>query len=217
MKNDDLPEAIAILRKEAERYNPPVSERQHAYHNPFRVLVSVLLSARTKDETTDTVVDRLFEKVSSPADIAALSAKELEKLLYPVGFYKTKAKHLRDTSRLIMENYNGIVPDMMQELLNLPGIGRKSANLILGLVFNKPSICVDTHVHRIVNRWGYVRTKTPFETEMALRKKLSEKYWIEINRLLVIYGQNVCTPVSPYCSKCSIGEYCKKVGVLRTR
>jgi endonuclease-3 len=118
---------------------------------------------------------------------------------------------------MIMESYDGKVPDSMQELLNLPGIGRKSANLILGLVFKKPSICVDTHVHRIVNRWGYVRTKTPFNTEMALREKLPRKYWIEINRLLVIYGQNICTPTSPHCSICLIREYCKKLGVSRMR
>ncbi len=217
MKTGDLPDVLRILRTEANKYASPVSERQHAHADAFRVLVSVLLSARTKDSTTDKVVDRLFACISSPRDLEAIPAIKLEKMLMPIGFYRTKAKHLKETSRMIIEEFGGKVPETMEDLLKLPGIGRKSANLILGLVFGKPAICVDTHVHRITNRWGYVKTSTPFETEMALRRKLPEEYWIEINRLLVIYGQNVCTPQSPHCSVCKIEKYCSKAGVTRTR
>jgi endonuclease-3 len=217
VRTQDLPGVFRILRSEAEKYDPPVSERQHAYKDAFRVLVSVLLSARTKDSTTDQVVERLFRRVKSPLDLATLPVGELERLLKPVGFYRTKAKHLKETSRMILEEFEGKIPRTMNELLRLPGIGRKSANLVIGLVFGDPAICVDTHVHRITNRWGYVRTGTPLETETALRKRLPRKYWIEINRLLVIYGQNVCTPLSPYCSRCRIEKYCRKVGVSRTR
>lgn len=217
MKTGDLAGVLRTLRTEADKYDPPVSERQHAHADPFRVLVSVLLSARTRDSTTDKVVDRLFSNIFSPREFATMTSVKLEKMLMPIGFFRTKAKHLIETSRVIAEEFGGKVPETMEDLLKLPGIGRKSANLILGLVFGKPAICVDTHVHRITNRWGYVKTSTPFETEMALRKKLPEEYWIEINRLLVIYGQNVCTPQSPHCSVCKIKKYCSKAGVTRTR
>ncbi|MBN2379930.1 endonuclease III [candidate division WOR-3 bacterium] len=217
MTGKDLPGVFKILEEQARNYEEPVIERQHRKRSPFRTLVSVLLSARTKDDTTGPATDRLFEVASTPQEMAALSQKRIERLIYPVGFYKTKAKHVKEMSEMLIRDFGGRVPETMEELLTFPGIGRKSANLMLGVVFGKPAICVDTHVHRITNRWGYVKTNSPAETEKALREKLPRKYWIEINRLLVIYGQNVCTPQSPRCSICKIERFCEKVGVNRDR
>lgn len=217
MTSKDLSRVFDILRREADKHEEPMSEQENRYGDPFRVLVGVLLSARTKDETTGPAVSRLFTVAPTPERIARLSQERIEKLIFPVGFYRTKATHLKMASRKILQDFRGKVPRTMQELLTIPGIGRKSANLILAVAFAVPAICVDTHVHRIVNRWGYVQTKNPFETEMALRGKLPEKYWIEINRLLVVYGQNICTPISPRCSVCGIEKYCDKVGVIKIR
>jgi len=217
VKPEDIPRAIAILRRIAGKYAEPLAERERKHGDAFRVLVGVLMSARTKDDTTGPAVDRLFAEASSAQDLARLSEKRIEELIFPVGFYHTKAKHVKRTARMLVGEFDGKVPQTMEELLGLPGIGRKSANLILGVAFGKPSICVDTHVHRITNRWGYVQTKNPLQTEMALRKKLPERYWIEINRLLVIYGQNICTPISPYCSGCKIRQHCARVGVTNIR
>jgi len=217
MRQDALGKALAILSKVTESYEEPIVERQHRKRSPFRTLVSVLLSARTKDDTTGPATDRLFRVASTPKEMAALSERRIEKLIYPVGFYKTKAAHVKELARRLIDDYSGEVPKTMDELLSLPGIGRKSANLMLGVVFGIPAICVDTHVHRITNRWGYVETKSPAQTEQALREKLPRKYWIEINRLLVIYGQNVCTPQSPRCSDCRIEGYCEKIEVFRSR
>jgi endonuclease-3 len=217
LKITDLPQVMQSLREAASEYDEPIAETQNRHGDPFRVLVGVLLSSRTKDDTTGPAVDRLFEKAWTPERIARLSERQIEELIFPVGFYRTKARHLKDTSRMLIEEFGGKVPRNMEELLRLPGIGRKSANLVLSVAFGIPAICVDTHVHRITNRWGYVKTKNPYETEMALRKKLPKMYWIEINRLLVIYGQNICTPVSPRCSVCGIAKYCDKISVTRTR
>lgn len=217
MRTEDLPQVFRTLREVAKRYDEPIAERQNRHRDPFRVLVGVLLSSRTKDDTTGPAVDRFFEQASTPEKIASLPEKRIEELIFPVGFYHTKARHLRMMARMLLERFDGKVPQTIQELLSLPGIGRKSANLILAVAFGIPAICVDTHVHRITNRWGYVKTKDPYQTETALREKLPKRYWIEINRLLVIYGQNVCTPLSPYCAKCKIEKYCDKVGVTRTR
>ncbi|MBD3286381.1 endonuclease III [candidate division WOR-3 bacterium] len=217
MRQDALEKDLTILRKVTENYEGPIVERQHRRRSPFRTLVSVLLSARTKDEVTGPATDRLFKAARTPQEMAGLSQKRIEELIYPVGFYKTKAKHIKQTSRILVQDFCGKVPETTDELLSLPGIGLKSANLMLGVVFGKPAICVDTHVHRITNRWGYVKTKTPAQTEQALRVKLPRKYWVEINRLLVIYGQNVCTPISPYCSECKIKRFCNKTGVTRSR
>ncbi|MBA7649743.1 Endonuclease III [subsurface metagenome] len=216
MRTEDLERVFRILRDETKRLNPPLAEKKNRT-SPFRVLVGVLLSSRTKDDTTGPAADRLFAAAPIPEKIAALSEERIEKLIFPVGFYHTKARHLKKTARMLLERFDGKVPQTIQELLSLPGIGRKSANLILAVAFGIPAICVDTHVHRIANRWGYVKTNDPYQTETALREKLPKRYWIEINRLLVIYGQNVCTPISPYCSACRIEKYCGKVGVTRTR
>jgi endonuclease-3 len=212
----ELTNVIRVLREIADKYDPPLAEKENR-PSPFRVLVGVLLSSRTKDSTTGPAVARLFEKASTPQAFAKMDERRIEELIFPVGFYRTKARNLKAMARTLIDKFEGKVPQTMDELLSLPGIGRKSANLVLSVAFGIPAICVDTHVHRITNRWGYVETNNPYETEMALRKKLPKRYWIEINRLLVIYGQNVCTPISPYCPKCKIERYCDKVGVTRTR
>ncbi|MEK6690393.1 MAG: endonuclease III [Nitrospirota bacterium] len=218
MRKEDIHKAIKILIAEVRRWNTPavglVAERTR---DPFKVLVSCILSLRTKDRTTEKANDRLFALGSTPEEIAGLPFKKIEKAIFPVGFYRIKAKTIKGLSKTIINKYRSKVPDDMDELLKLKGVGRKTANLVLTLGYGKLGICVDTHVHRIVNRWGYARTKNPFETEIALREKLPKKYWIEINNLLVLYGQNICKPISPLCSKCRLFKYCKRVGVGRSR
>ncbi len=185
--------------------------------DPYRILISCILSLRTQDKTTAEASERLFTLAPDITTAAGLSVRSIEKAIYPVGFYKVKAHTVRDLSRTIIANYRGIVPDTIEELTKLRGIGRKTANLVVTLGYQKPGICVDTHVHRITNRWGYVCTKTPDQTEQALRAILPRRYWIGINGLLVTYGQNICKPVSPLCSTCSVSDYCKKTDVTRSR
>jgi endonuclease-3 len=184
---------------------------------PFEILVSTLLSLRTKDQVTMEASTRLFEKARSPEEILNLPPKTIEKLIYPVGFYNTKAQRLREISRILIDKYHGQVPDKLEELLKLPGIGRKSANLVMVEGFKQDAICVDTHVHRISNRIGYVQTKTPEKTEMALRQKLPRKYWIKYNELLVAFGQVICRPISPLCSQCPVEGMCPQIGVNKHR
>ena len=185
--------------------------------NPFDVLVSTLLSLRTKDETTEPAAKRLLGRAGDPEGMLALSEATIAKLIYPVGFYRRKAGQLREASRLLLERHGGKVPGEMEALLALPGVGRKTANLVLSAGFGIPAICVDTHVHRITNRWGYVRTRSPEETERALREILPARYWIAINDWLVAYGQNLCAPLSPWCSRCRVSPWCARVGVGRSR
>ena len=185
--------------------------------DPFQVLVSCILSLRTQDGTTSGASERLFLIADTPEKLCRLSVKKIEKTIYPVGFYRVKAERLRNIACQIMKGYNSRVPDSIDELLKLKGVGRKTANLVVTRGYNKPGICVDTHVHRITNRWGYVYTKTPEETEFALREKLPKRYWKEINGLLVAFGQGICRPQSPFCSGCSVSKYCKRVGVKRWR
>jgi len=185
--------------------------------DPFDVLVSTLLSLRTKDETTEPAAKRLLGRAPDPGTMAATPAKEIEQLIYPVGFYRRKAVQLREVSRLLLERHGGKVPDDMEALLELPGVGRKTANLVLSAGFGIPAICVDTHVHRITNRWGYVRTRTPEETETALRARLPRRHWLTINGLLVQFGKAVCQPVSPWCSACPVTARCSRLGVGRHR
>ncbi len=179
------------------------------YRNPFHVLVSVMLSTRTKDDVTDKASRRLFSKVRNPQDLMKLSVKELEKIIYPVGFYKTKARHLKKMAEILCKKYDCKVPSSRKELMSLPGVGRKVANLVLSLSFGKDAICVDTHVHRISNRIGWVKTKSPLETERELMKVLPKKYWKEVNHLLVAFGQTICLPRNPRCEECPIRSYCK--------
>jgi len=196
---------------------PIVTEISQRRRDPFEVLISTILSLRTKDEVTREASRRLFEKARTPEGILRLSEAEIATLIFPVGFYKTKAKTLRQVSSDLIDHYQGRVPDDLDELLKLKGVGRKTANLVITLGYGKPGICVDTHVHRISNRLGYVSTRTPEQTEMALREKLPAQYWIEYNDLLVTWGQNICKPISPLCSKCAIYDCCERVGVTKHR
>ncbi len=185
--------------------------------DPFLVLVSCLLSLRTKDETTEKAMERLMEKARTPDELLAVPTEEVEKLIYPVGFYKTKAKLLRDISQTIIEKYHRRVPGSLDELLTIKGVGRKTANIVVTEGFGNPGIAVDTHVHRISNRLGAVKTKTPHETEMALRDILPQEYWKAYNPLLVTHGKRTCNPLSPWCSKCPVFDLCARVGVIRSR
>lgn len=185
--------------------------------DPFKVLVSTILSARTKDEATAAATRRLFDAASTPEEIGALPVAELERLIFPVGFYRTKAKNLRLAMGVLLDRFGGEVPQTVEELVELPGVGRKTANLVVTEGFRRPGICVDTHVHRITNLWGYVATRNPLETEMALRSKLPRSQWIGLNKTLVSFGQKLCVPVSPWCSRCPVEEWCPKLGVERNR
>jgi endonuclease-3 len=214
VKDRDIHAAIRILRCEVPKWDTPiVTLMAETYESPFRVLISCILSLRTQDATTAKASHRLFAVADSPQAMGKLTAKKIEKLIYPVGFYKTKAKNILDICQTLITDDNGRVPDEIDELLKLKGVGRKTANLVVTLGYHKPGICVDTHVHRISNRWGYVQTQTPEKTEFALRDKLPKKYWIEYNNLLVNFGQHLCRPISPLCSQCPVKKYCKQIGV----
>jgi endonuclease III len=185
--------------------------------DPFRVLIACLLSLRTKDETTGPASARLFALADTPHAMLRLTPRQIERAIFPVGFYRTKARAIRQISRDLIERFGGAVPDEIDALLTLKGVGRKTANLVVTIGFAKPGICVDIHVHRISNRLGFVRTKSPDQTELALRAKLPRRYWIGYNDLLVAFGQNVCRPLSPHCSRCPVARWCRRVGVGRTR
>ncbi|WP_022846458.1 MULTISPECIES: endonuclease III domain-containing protein [unclassified Desulfurobacterium] len=218
LKKIDIDKIVEILKRESKKWDVPVVSLMSRHdRDPFKILISTILSLRTKDEVTARASERLFKKADNPYDMVKLSEKEIEELIYPVGFYRNKAKTIKEICKTLIGKYDGKVPDSLDELLKLKGVGRKTANLVVTLGFNKPGICVDTHVHRIMNRIGYVKTKTPEETEFALRKKLPKKYWKIINELLVALGQHVCHPTSPKCSICPIRDYCQKVGVKRSR
>ncbi len=185
--------------------------------DPFKVLISCILSLRTQDKTTGEASERLFALAPDVTAMSMMRVEDIERAIYPVGFYRTKAVRIREICNVLINDYDFRVPDDIDELLKLKGVGRKTANLVVTLGYQKPGICVDTHVHRITNRWGYVHSKNPDATEHALRKKLPKKYWLEINGLLVAFGQGICKPVSPLCSMCSIHEFCEKVGVNKYR
>ena len=180
------------------------------FKNPYLVLIACILSLRTNDKTTYPATLRMLKLAKTPKDMKQVKIEDLAQAIYPVGFYENKAKQIIELSKTIDEELDGKVPDEIDELVKFRGVGRKTANLVLSLGFNKPAICVDVHVHRIFNRLGYIKTKTPEETEFALRKKLPEKYWIDINTLLVTHGQNVCKPIKPKCAECPISSYCAK-------
>jgi endonuclease-3 len=210
---------LAILRREYVKWNAPVvTFIALQTRDPFRVLVSCLLSLRTKDETTGPASQRLFALAETPRAMLRLTPQEIEKAIYPVGFYRTKARTILELCCTLVEQYGGRVPDDLDELVKLKGVGRKTANLVLTQGFVKPAICVDTHVHRISNRWGYVCTKNPHETEQALRRTLPRRFWMEYNDLLVAFGQTICQPVSPFCeSRCPVESVCPRLGVKRWR
>jgi endonuclease-3 len=211
MNPEAIHEVISILKEVVKQWEATavtiVSGRDR---DPFKVLVSCILSLRTQDRTTAVASSRLFALADTPAMIAELPLTVLEQAIYPVGFYRVKSVQIRDIAR-------GLVPDEIDELLKFRGVGRKTANLVVTLGYRKPGICVDTHVHRICNRWGYVTTKSPEQTEYALRAVLPGRYWLDINDWLVMFGQNLCTPVSPKCTSCPLCSYCDRVGVEKFR
>ncbi|MBI3321017.1 MAG: endonuclease III [Candidatus Omnitrophica bacterium] len=206
---------IRALQRLVRRWEMPVVGRYR--DDPFTTLISCLLSLRTKDETTRGAAQRLFRLACTPPRMLRLSPATIERAIYPVGFYRTKARTILSVCRALQARYGGRVPDDLDELLTIKGVGRKTANLVVTLAFRKDGICVDTHVHRISNRWGYVRTATPEQTEMALRRKLPRRHWRRYNDLLVAFGQNLCHPTSPWCSRCPLERWCAKVGVKHSR
>lgn len=214
----DIEIIISFIRDAVKELKEPVvTEITKLTRDPYRILISTIISLRTKDTVTREASKRLYELADTPEKMLELSQEIIEQAIYPAGFYKNKAKTIINISKILIKKYNGIVPDDIDELLTLKGVGRKTANLVVTMGYGKEGICVDTHVHRISNRLGYVSTKNPTETEFALRDKLPKQFWIEYNDLLVTYGQNVCVPISPHCSRCSIHNYCKRVGVTQYR
>lgn len=214
----DVDRVLARLRRALPGWQAPVmTEMAQAGADPFRILVGCLLSLRTRDETTGPASRRLFRRARSPAGLLRLSRREIERAIYPVGFYRTKARTLRQLAGILEERHGGRVPRDLDDLLALPGVGRKTANLVVTEAFARPGICVDTHVHRIVNRWGYVRTRTPDATEQALRTRLPRRHWRGLNAVLVAFGQTICRPLSPRCSACPVARECPRLGVARAR
>ncbi len=209
---------IRILRREAPSWNAPIVSFVASHtRDPFQTLISCILSLRTKDETTAAATKRLFDRASTPDAMLKIPVAQLERLIFPVGFYRTKARVIRGICTDLIEKFGGKVPDDIDALLTLKGVGRKTANLVVTEAFRKPGICVDTHVHRISNRWGLVKTKAPDKTEMALREVLPRRHWLEYNPILVAFGQTLCHPTSPWCSRCPIEALCPRLGVVRWR
>jgi endonuclease III len=217
MKPTDISLVLRHIRKSVKSWRVPVVTAISYQQSPFMVLVSCLLSLRTRDVITEAASKRLLTLASSPKKLLSLDPKQVEKAIYPVAFYRNKTLQLYEISKSLIDDNKGKVPDTLDQLLKLRGVGRKTANLTLVLGHNKLGICVDIHVHRITNRWGYVNTNSPNETEVALRNKLPKRYWKEFNNLLVSFGQNICKPQSPYCSKCGVTEYCEQIRVERYR
>ena len=215
------PDAAALLaamgRAIAGGKAPSVSEIARRDRDPFRILISTLLSLRTKDDVTDAAAARIFAIAPNARRLARLDLRRIEKAIYPVGFYRTKARTIRDIARRIDGEFGGEVPRTMETLLALKGVGRKTAALVVSLGFDTPAVCVDTHVHRIANRMGWVRTRAPHDTETALMALLPREVWIDVNETLVSYGQQVCTPLSPHCSTCAVAEWCARAGVAKSR
>ncbi|MFQ5683545.1 MAG: endonuclease III domain-containing protein [Candidatus Binatia bacterium] len=218
MKDREIHPTLRILRREVPHWETPiVTLMAESRHNPFHILISCILSLRTQDGTTTQACRRLFKLADTPEEMLGLSRKRIEKAIFPVGFYRVKAENIQAICRTLTKEFSGKVPDNIDELLRFKGVGRKTANLVVTLGYRKPGICVDTHVHRISNRWGYVQTKNPKQTEFALREKLPTRYWIEYNDLLVTFGQHLCRPISPMCSQCPVKSYCAKTGVTLHR
>lgn len=219
MNVGQLESALKILKKEIMKWKQPVVGviADEAIDRPFETLISCLLSLRTKDAVTDEASRRLFAVAKTPQDLTKLPEATISKLIYPVGFYKTKAKNIKRICTILIEKHGGKVPRSLEALLEFPGVGRKTANLVITVGYDDYGICVDTHVHRISNRLGFVKTKTPEDTEFALRKKLPKKHWKTYNDILVTYGQNLCVPISPWCSRCAVANLCEKRGVTTRR
>ncbi len=218
-KESVLPEITRIIEILKERYlsDSSLLMSPTTKGDPFLTLIACLLSLRTRDEVTAKAAERLFQLAKTPESMLKLSKSDIESAIYPVGFYHRKAQQILDICAVLVEKYNSRVPDDLDELLKLRGVGRKTANIVITLGYNKPGIAVDTHVHRISNRMGIVTTKNPRETEFALRKILPEEHWKIFNELLVLHGRSICTPLSPRCSICPVYQYCRRVGVTRSR
>jgi len=218
MKDADINTIIKILKKElAVGTIPIVSHLAEDQRDPFVILISTLLSLRTKDEVTAVATDRLFELASTPEKMLKVPLDKIARTIYPVGFYRVKAQNIHHTCRELINRFNSKVPDNLDDLLSIKGVGRKTANLVVSLAYGKDAICVDTHVHRISNRLGYVKTKMPDETEFALRKKLPRRHWIIYNTIMVAFGRKTCKPISPLCSQCPVNKYCDRLGVTLSR
>ena len=209
---------MRALARAIDNLDLPAVEKiaEESQEDPFEVLIATMLSAQTRDAVTAAASARLFRVARTPRTIARLTEKRIEKLIYPVSFYRHKARHVKQTCRLLVDRFGGRVPSTMAELLTLPGVGRKTANLVLILSFRSlKNICVDTHVHRISNRLGWVRTRTPDETEQALYRSTNQRWWPYINLYLVTWGQNVCRPIGPKCGDCVLADVCPRIGVAR--
>jgi len=218
MNDRDIRKVIHLIEKEVAKWELPiVSSLAEEHSGPFVILISTILSLRTKDEVTAKAAERLLALARTPEEMLELSEGKIIKAIYPVGFYRTKAKTILHISKELLDRFHSRVPDTIEQLLTLKGVGRKTANLVVALGYNKEGLCVDTHVHRISNRLGYVKTKTPEKTEYALRKKLPSKYWLRYNTLMVAFGRHVCVPISPFCSRCTVFAYCDRVNVVRSR
>ena len=218
MDDIKINDVIKILKKElAVGTMPIVSHLAEDQRDPFVILISTLLSLRTKDEVTEVATDRLFALATTPAEMLRVPLEKIAKTIYPVGFYRVKARTIHSACRDLIKRFNSKVPDDLDELLSIKGVGRKTANLVISLAYGKEGICVDTHAHRISNRLGYVQTKTPDTTEFALRAKLPHKHWIIYNTIMVAFGRKTCKPISPLCSKCPVFKYCDHVGVGLSR
>lgn len=215
--NTDIDEIVRILKDQNTKFAASAITKVAGERDPFLVLISCLLSLRTKDAVTSASSNRLFSLAKTPEEMLQLSTTDIENAIYPVGFYRRKSAQIREISKTLIEENDSKVPDEIDDLLKLKGVGRKTANIVVTFGFNKPGIAVDTHVHRISNRLGLVLTKTPDQTEFELRRILPEEYWRDFNDLLVVHGQNVCTPISPRCSECPVSRHCRKVGVSRSR
>ena len=213
----NIVEGLKKLKKAVRKFRTPSVTVIAKKNDPFAVLVSCIISLRTRDEVTELASARLFALAKLPAELLELSNAKIEKAIYPAAFYRNKTKSLKELCQVLVKEYSGKVPDKLEQLLKLKGVGRKTANLTLILGHNKPGICVDIHVHRISNRWGYVKTKSPNETEMVLREILPKRFWKGYNDLLVSFGQNLCKPVSPFCSSCPVEDQCPKIGINRSR
>ena len=218
-KPKNIDKIIKLLKKQSKQFeNPIATEIGERTKDPFLVLISCILSLRTKDTTTGPASKRLFALADNPRGMIKLSKKQIEKAIFPVGFYPTKAKYIMETCKALVDNYDGKVPDSMEELTKLPGIGKKCGAITLVYGFNKPDfIPVDIHVHIIANRLGWIKTKNADKTMEELMKIVPKKYWYDLNDLFVRLGQNICTTASPFCSRCPITEYCPKIGVIRNR
>ena len=217
MKPFPFKELVARLKDYYQSDVPALTRMAARKRDPFLVLIGCLLSLRTKDETTEKAVERLMERARTPEQLIKIPTEELEKIIYPVGFYRKKASLIKEVAATVMEKYHNKVPATIEELVTIRGVGRKTANIVITEAFGKAGIAVDTHVHRISNRLGAVRTRTPEETEQALRQVMPREYWIVINQLLVTHGKRTCTPVSPFCSRCPVASLCARAGVTKSR